>query len=73
MAFTLQVDGRGRGSKARGTSVGTQSTLIVLAIMFVGFCVYDFSSMGHGFVASSLSSMQRSMQGGLSKTFQPRL
>jgi hypothetical protein len=64
MAFSVNVgterDNLRRPAKPTGS--GTNG-LAVLAILFVAFCIFDYSPYGTGVVASVLADAQRWFQG----------
>ena len=62
MSFGLQLRQRGSDRRARssGDAVGP---LAAIAIALLAFCVYDYSSYGHGFVSAFLGDSQRWFQG----------
>jgi hypothetical protein len=62
MSFGLHIEQRGATGKLR-SSRDTTGPLTAIAIVFVAFCIYDYSPYGHGFVAAGLGDAQRWFQG----------
>ena len=62
MSFGLQIRQRGSDRRVRSSSDAV-GPLAAIAIAFVAFCVYDYSSYGHGYVSAFLGESQRWFQG----------
>ena len=62
MTFSVNY-GRNQGMARRGAAPTSVSRfLVVAAIVFGLFCLYDYSAYGEGYVAVALSAAQRSFQ-----------
>ncbi|NNM74834.1 hypothetical protein [Enterovirga aerilata] len=61
MAFGLHIEQHGASGRIRpsGNSMGP---LVVIAIAFAAFCVFDYSPYGYGYVAQFLGDAQRWFQ-----------
>lgn len=60
MSFSVNVNPSSAATQPSfKSSEGTKGTLAVFAVFVLAFCIYDYSSYGHGFVAESLIHLQR--------------
>ena len=62
MSFGLHIEQRGGRAPSR-RSGGSGAPLVVLAVLFAMFCVFDYSPYGGGYVATYLGHFQRWFQG----------
>ena len=74
MAFTINVDRGGRASpRGFDASRSGRNVSIAILVLFVAFCLYDYSSYGQGYVGASLSVAQRAVQSFFASNFRVRL
>lgn len=64
MSFSINLD-RDRDLKARTfkPSASLSKTMTVFGLLFLAFCIFDYSPYGTGLVASGLADAQRWFQG----------